>query len=411
MTREQAIQYFMALGNDKASATKMADNYLASQASAAAADSLTLWTAPQPQTKTVWTGPGQSYPSKVVTGTVDKPVKVSTDKAVAMYYANDADSKKIKDRLRSALTARGYTNITDEQMGSTWEALVKRAAQQSAAGFNQTPWDLIPLTVPQNTAAATQTTQSYVTNYFTSKGAPNAAANALLKSTLTDVLGRVPSAEDINSYKSIFTDMYAKQKAGLFTSKYNSKTGVTTPAIDPKAWLQEQVANKHQASIQYGKENAKQSTLNQFTELAMDYGYNPYAADGKTLSAASKLTLSKIEAGKMTIEDATEAFKQAALAKYSYLKPQFDAGLSLRQVAAPGLSAIGSLLERDTNAISLDDPLVQKYLYGVDGKSVMPIYKYEAMLKQQNEWQFTKNARSTFSDLASFIGQKFGRNA
>ena len=164
--------------------------------------------------------------------------------------------------------------------------------------------------------------------------------------------------------------------------------------------------NKHQARVQYGKETAIESNLNAYEHLAADYGYSIYGPDGKTLSVTAKDQLAKLDAGKMTIDEIAGQFRTAALAHYSYLKPQFDAGLTLKQIAAPAFSAIANILERDTNTLTMNDTLIQKYLQGVDGKGVMPMYKYEALLKQDPSWQYTNNAHQTFANLAMNLGQR-----
>lgn len=270
------------------------------------------------------------------------------------------------------------------------------------------------LTIPKSllggsgSGSSVQPIQHYMTNYFTAKGQPNAAAKQLLKDQLAKVFGRAATAQELAEYKPLLTEMYQQQKAGLFTKSYNPNSGVTTEAIDPTQWLSQQVANKHQARVQYGKEGAVQSNRDQYTQLAADYGFNVYGPDNATLSPIARDQLAKLDAGKMTIDEIAAQFKTAALAHYAYLKPQFDAGLTLKQIAAPAMSAISSILEKDPNTISINDTLVQKYLQGTDGKGVMPIYKYESLLKQDPSWQFTNNAHQTFADLAMQLGQRFG---
>lgn len=402
MTTEEKIAFLMSVGMSRDEAIKVAGT-----SGADASGSGTIYLS-QPKTVSRSTaGPTKEYEAGTTTEIVPGST-MTVEKAIAQFYSNTSEGKKLRDQLTKQLAALGHTNLDTKTLAYTWENLVKQAAAQKSAGYTQTPWDLIPMVVKPNVSG--QTTQQYMKNYFTAKGKPTAAANVLLRDALTKVLGRVPSADEIAEYRPILDEMRQKQQAGLFTTNVNNRTGVSTPGIDPEQWLTEQITNKRQARVQYGKETANVSNQNRYVNLAMEYGYNPYNTDG-TLSEAARLALSKIESGKMSLEDAQESFKQAALAKYGYLKPQFDAGLTLRQIADPAISAVANILERDPNTITVNDPTVQKYLYGTDGKGTMPMYKYEALLKQDPSWQFTKNARSQFADLAAFIGNKFGMNA
>lgn len=323
----------------------------------------------------------------------------------AMIYNKDP-------RLNSLMRDLGVSNVND--LRKIWRKAASTASSIAKTGQNVDFFTVLssPSTYgPTSGGPKAQQVQQYRDEYFTKTGKPNAAAKQLLQTTLGEVLGRVPTAQEIAEYQPVFDEMRKRQGEGLFTKRYDPNTGVTTPGINPAEWLKQQVQNRRQARIQYGKEEAQQTYENKYARLASDYGYNPYDTDGKTLSEAARLQLSKIESGKMTFDEAQEMFKQAALAKYSYLKPQFDAGLTLRQIADPAISAISSILEKDANAVTVNDPMVQKYLYGTDGRGVMPMYKYESMLRQDPSWQFTKNAREQMSGLASFIGRKFGINA
>lgn len=358
------------------------------------------------KTVTKWSGPGSSYRSAEEAYGDAQGYSASDLNSIfdKMVYNNDP-------RINALMKQTGATSVSE--LRKLWSKAATRAGSIAKAGqavdFFQVLTSQILESGQQDGAPSAPTVQPYVTNYFDAKGRPNAAAKALLKEQLTEAFGRVPSADEIKEYSSLFADMAAKQQAGLFTTRVNNRTGVTTPGVDPKDWLAEQIANRRQARVQYGKEEATQSFEDKYTSLAKEYGFNPYNPDG-SLSEAARLTLSRLEANKMTIDDVQEQLKQAALAKYPHLKPQLDAGLSVMQTAAPALKSIANILERDVSAMDVDDPLVQKYLYGVDGKGTMPLYKYESLLKQDNSWQFTKNARDQFSDLAAFIGSKFGIN-
>lgn len=357
-------------------------------------------------TKQAWTG------GKPIMSYEDARMKKGSSSELKSLFESMVYNKD--PRIPALMKQLGITDL--KTMRSLWNKAATTAASIADSGqqvdFFQVMMGPSVLSQFVKTAgggggSTVQKTQYYTTNYFNAKGQPNAAANQLLKDALTKALGRTPSAAELKEYKPLLNQMRLQQQHGLFTDSYNPNTGVKTPGMDPATWLAEQVTNKHQARIQYGKESAQQTGIDQFKQLAAEYGYDATTPDGKALNQNALLMLSKIEAGKMTMDDAKEQFRVAALAQYAHLKPLFDTGLSLQQIANPALSAISSILEKDPNAISMNDPLIRQYLTG-DGKSTMALSKFESLLKQKPEWQYTKNAHQQFSDLAMQLGQRFG---
>lgn len=363
-----------------------------------------------------WTGPGGSYPLKeLVSKFSDAKGNLSVTNIKNLFIKMDAANDPF---LKQFMKMYG---ITDKKVAkAVWDDAASYAASLAKTGqdvdfindvLNSKTFIDTYLNIPSSLtgggSSGTPIVQKYTTNYFSSAGKPNAAAVQLLVTQLTGVLGHVPSADEVKEYQPLLSEMYQQQKAGLFTKSYNQKTGVTNAAADASTWLRDKITAKHQARVEYGKESAQQSNINDYVQLAKSYGINPFEADGKTLTAGARQQLAKIDSGKISIDDAVASLKAASLAQYPYLKTQFDAGLTLDDVASVGKSAIAKWLERDPNTISVDDPLVQRYLQG-DGSGVAPIYKFEAFLRSQPEWQYTENARSTFADLAMNLGQRFG---
>lgn len=384
--------------------------------------SITIPGAGTATTSTAWQQGEHAGATRTVSTPSDLVLSAASGTPISASYLKNLFLKLDKANSPFLKQFMGMYGVTDKKVAQAiWNSAADYAAKLAGTGekidfvndvLRNQNFLTNYLTLPKgvSTGGTGTTVQSYVTNYFDKSGKPNAAATQLLSDTLAKTLNRTPTAAEIAEYQPLLADMYKQQKAGLFTTTQNSKTGVTTPGVNVADWLTQQVVNKHQARIEYGKETAQQSNTDKYVQLATAYGVNPYAADGKTLSANSMLQLSKVEANKLTLDDVQEQFKQAALARYAYLKPQFDAGLTLQQVADPAISAVASILERDQNSISVNDPLVQKYLSGLDGKGVMPMYAYESLLKKDPSWQFTKNAHAQFADIAAAIGSRFGMN-
>jgi hypothetical protein len=325
-----------------------------------------------------------------------------------------------KSYLAAVLKMQGK-KPTETAMRTAWGKVVTDAAQAyiNEPGTRTSPWDLLaatkidPSVQPYgNTGSNTggPTTTRYLTDYFTSAGKAKPALNELFTKTLTDVLGRPPTAAEKREYSGVLSDMKKAQDSGLFTSSQTQGAGFGTsrPGADPATWLQTQVANKHQARIKYGKENAQQTNLDQYAQAAAEYGFSIFGADGKTLTSPAKQQLSLLEAGKTTMNDVMQSFKTAALAEYAYLKPQFDAGLTLHQIVAPAINSIANILEKDPNTVNVNDTLVKKYLQGKDGKGTMPLYEYESMLRKDPSWQYTTNAKEKYADMTMQLGERFG---
>ena len=267
------------------------------------------------------------------------------------------------------------------------------------------------------------------TGWWDNQGKAKPQAQDMLRSALEKALGRVPTAAEMQQYQPLLQQMRQAAAKGQFTTtqeitydeygrpSYRSKAN----GENPQDYLVNAVTNAYQQNVQSGKAQAEGDVTSKFLQVASDWGwglqaqpgaFNPshtiYQSDGKTLTPAAQAQVAALASGKTTLADVENTFKNQAVAANPYLKQQFDAGLTLKQVADPAIQAIGQVLERPTNTVSVNDPLVQKYLQG-DGKGgTMPMYQYESMLKQDPSWQYTDNAKAQFSDLAMNLGKMFG---
>ena len=73
----------------------------------------------------------------------------------------------------------------------------------------------------------------------------------------------------------------------------------------------------------------------------------------------------------------------------------------------PAYDAISKILEKDPGSVTINDPLIQKYLQG-GTNGTMPMYQFETLLKQDPSWQYTNNAHSQFETLGTDILKRFG---
>lgn len=167
-------------------------------------------------------------------------------------------------------------------------------------------------------------------------------------------------------------------------------------------WLKTQVV---QMGVLTGKGGTALQTIDSLKKIA----YNNGVDYGDTwFEAAAKDTLM----GTGTISGWEKQIKDAAKSKYAALAEQLDAGMTVRDIASPYIQQMASTLETDVNTITLDDPLMQRALTGLDesGKPFLtPLWKFQQELKQDDRYFKTNKANQDFMGLASSIARQFGR--
>lgn len=131
-----------------------------------------------------------------------------------------------------------------------------------------------------------------------------------------------------------------------------------------------------------------------------------------TLSAWAK----QIVVGNNSLDHYREQFKNLAAGRYPGIASQIQAGQTVQQIADPYIQSYSQLLELDPNSVSLTTPLIQQALQGSpdpQGKSApaagaMPLYQFEKLVRTDPKWQYTQNAKDTFSTALLKVGHDFG---
>jgi hypothetical protein len=65
----------------------------------------------------------------------------------------------------------------------------------------------------------------------------------------------------------------------------------------------------------------------------------------------------------------------------------------------------------DEDQVNLNDSLLQRAMQGVgaDGKpKVVPLYEFEKQVREDPRWQYTDNARQSYSTMADDLLKMFG---
>jgi hypothetical protein len=101
-----------------------------------------------------------------------------------------------------------------------------------------------------------------------------------------------------------------------------------------------------------------------------------------------------------------------------YISKQFPAwsedilgGKDIYEIAEPYISEYAKTFEVDRNSVNLSDPYIIRALDNVDanGKpSYLPMADFKQMLKSDDAWFFTGEAKSQYTGLANKVLKSFG---
>ena len=107
--------------------------------------------------------------------------------------------------------------------------------------------------------------------------------------------------------------------------------------------------------------------------------------------------------GRTTTEDIEDEVRNLAASAFPGYTDQIKAGISVDSLASAYKGAMASVLERDADSITFEDPRLRAALQyvGPDGKpAVKPLWQFERELRMTPEWELTNNARTTVDNLA-----------
>lgn len=117
--------------------------------------------------------------------------------------------------------------------------------------------------------------------------------------------------------------------------------------------------------------------------------------------------LQGIASGKIDINRvAQDARKLAAQGQPQYVRDLLSQGYNLSQVFAPYRQTMATILEiDDPNSIDINDPVLRS---AISDKGDMNIYDFKKVLRQDNRWQYTEQARQDVSTAALQVLRDFG---
>jgi hypothetical protein len=106
--------------------------------------------------------------------------------------------------------------------------------------------------------------------------------------------------------------------------------------------------------------------------------------------------------GRTTTEDIEDEVRKLAASAFPGYADQINAGISVDSLASAYKGAIASVLEKDADSVTFEDPRLRAALQyvGPDGKpAVKPLWQFERELRMTPEWELTNNARTTVDNL------------
>jgi hypothetical protein len=123
--------------------------------------------------------------------------------------------------------------------------------------------------------------------------------------------------------------------------------------------------------------------------------------------ASEQQVLQGIAAGTIDIDRViADARKLAAQGQPQYVRDLLAQGYSLKQVFAPYRTTMANILEiDDPNQIDLNDPVLRS---AITDKGDMNVYDFKKLLRRDDRWQYTEQARQDVSTAALDVLRDFG---
>jgi hypothetical protein len=139
---------------------------------------------------------------------------------------------------------------------------------------------------------------------------------------------------------------------------------------------------------------------------ANSFGVGKYLDDKYWAQKSQDLFL-----GITTTQDIEDEVRNLSASAFPVYADQIKAGISVDSLASAYKGAIASILEKDADSITFDNPQLRAALQYVDkdGKpAVKPLWQFERELRMTPEWELTNNARTTVDNLAYKVMSDWG---
>lgn len=236
---------------------------------------------------------------------------------------------------------------------------------------------------------------------------PTKAAGAI-QDVVSSLLGREATPEEVVLLSGKLKT--AQEKAATRT-QYVTKGGKTTAKVtgglDEQQFLIETIQKDRNLKKELDALKAKKVTAEASAAQGVRQDLTRTAlANGLKLDEDQILNFeARLKAGEDIDAIKSTIRKTAALGMPDSVKQIVDSGVDLSTIYSPYRSILAQTLEINPNSITLDDPTLRMAI-GPDKE--MSLYEYQRSLRKDNRWQYTEQARSEASDIATTVLRDFG---
>jgi hypothetical protein len=359
----------------------------------------------------------------------DGTKKVPTTDLKKQYQLLPAQQKK------ALIDYAASVGKTPADAPSIWSQLVNASQASVQQGKPLSPWEVLSRARSQGIpvtqgAPATARTTSY----------NDTVADSLVRAAYAKIFNRIPTDLDLQGPANVkdpatgevmkdpktgqpLTWQQALQKISSNpdfqeTSSYtvdangNVKTITSKPAMDPTTWLQTAMTSSYADAIKAGTLPAEAKMEQTYAQLAAEYGLNAYDPLTKELTPSAKIDLAQLEKGTKDMDQIKQSWSNLALPKVASAAADGlkSGAATLKGYASPAIDRVATLLGLNPATVTVNHPIVQKYLAG-DGKNFMSPGELDSTIMNDPQYKFGQHANAKFDDLASSILQRFGVNA
>ena len=233
-------------------------------------------------------------------------------------------------------------------------------------------------------------------------------AAGVIQDTISSLLGREATPEEVFALSNKLQK--AQEKAATRT-QYVTKGGKTTARVtgglDEQQFLIETIQKDKNLKKELDALKAKKVTAEASAAQGVRQDLTRTAlANGLKLDEDQILNFERrLKAGEDIDAIKSTIRKTAALGMPDSVKQIVDSGVDLSTIYSPYRSILAQTLEINPNSITLDDPTLRMAI-GPDKE--MSLYEYQRSLRKDNRWQYTEQARSEASDIATTVLRDFG---
>jgi hypothetical protein len=218
-------------------------------------------------------------------------------------------------------------------------------------------------------------------------------------------LDRDPTEKEIDSIYAKLDKKQKEQKATV--TKYKTingvRTQVTTPGFNQAAFVVDLVKNTKEYKDIVEKKATQEESKNLVSAQTLS---NVAEKNGITLAPDQLQSFAaRVKKGEDINLVANDIRKLAAIGQPDNIKQLIDQGVDLSTIYDPYRKLMGGVLEINPNSIPLNDPTLRMAI-GPDKE--MSLYEYQRMLRKDNRWQYTDQARAEASDVAKTVLKDFG---